>query len=301
MVYFALFAASPFIAALLYRLLFSTQSTEKVQQKYSAQEESKNSWLKKYPEVSTDRYSGVFLQTGLVLAIAFSLYAFNYAPAAPTEEKNDFIFEVELIEELPPQTLQKPPPPPPPPPPPVIDIVDDEEEIEDEVEIVEVEADEETEIEVVDIPDEIPDDVIEEIDDVTDEEIIEEAEKIEEPEIHVIVEEMPAFPGCEKKKTKQARQKCVNQKLGAFLSKNVKYPSIARENGIEGTVYVGFIVDKDGTLTDIKVERGLTNGGAGCDSEALRVVKKMPKWEPGKQRMEPVKVKYTLPIRFRLN
>ncbi len=129
---------------------------------------------------------------------------------------------------------------------------------------------------------------------------VEEAEEAIPSDVHTIVEKMPAFPGCEKKMDKAARTKCVNQKLGAFLSKNVKYPAMARENGIDGTVYVGFIVRKDGSISNVSIKRGLNNGGGGCDAEALRVVKKMPDWNPGMQDGEPVNVAYTLPIRFKL-
>jgi protein TonB len=102
--------------------------------------------------------------------------------------------------------------------------------------------------------------------------------------IFTIVEEMPSFPG-------------GDTKLFEFLQKNIKYPPIARENGIQGRVYVTFVVDKEGKIKDAKVIRGI---GGGCDEEALRVVRAMPEWKIGKQNGRPVAVQYNLPINFTL-
>jgi periplasmic protein TonB len=82
-----------------------------------------------------------------------------------------------------------------------------------------------------------------------------------------------------------------------FLKENMKYPAVARENGIEGSVYVGFVVGKDGTIRDVKVKRGI---GGGCNEEAIRVVELMPKWNPGKQNGKAVNVSFTIPIKFKL-
>lgn len=86
--------------------------------------------------------------------------------------------------------------------------------------------------------------------------------------------------------------------LGAFLSENIEYPLDARETGIQGKVYVGFIVEADGEVTNVNVLKGI---GGGCDEEAARVVKMMPKWKPGTIDGKKVRVKYTLPISFKLN
>ena len=101
-------------------------------------------------------------------------------------------------------------------------------------------------------------------------------------EIFTIVEEQPTFGAGE-----EARQK--------FLGENIKYPDLARENGIQGTVYVTFVVEPDGTISNVQVLKGI---GAGCDEEAMRVVKLMPKWTPGKQRGKNVRVKINMPIKF---
>jgi protein TonB len=103
-------------------------------------------------------------------------------------------------------------------------------------------------------------------------------------EIFTIVEQMPEFQGGE-------------EKLREFLSKNIKYPAMARENGISGTVYITFVVEGDGKITDVKSLRGL---GGGLTEEALRVVKMMPNWTSGKQNGKPVRVQFTLPVKFTL-
>jgi protein TonB len=82
-----------------------------------------------------------------------------------------------------------------------------------------------------------------------------------------------------------------------YVSKNIEYPKQARRMGIEGKVFVQFVVDKDGSLSDVKVIKGI---GAGCDEEAIRVLKESPKWTPGKQRGRPVRVRMSLPIFFKI-
>ena len=82
-----------------------------------------------------------------------------------------------------------------------------------------------------------------------------------------------------------------------FLSKNIKYPTIAQENGVQGRVICQFVVNRDGSIVDVKVIRGVD---AYLDKEAVRVIQSMPKWKPGKQRGKAVRVRYTLPVMFRL-
>ena len=111
--------------------------------------------------------------------------------------------------------------------------------------------------------------------------------KTEEPveeDIFVLVENMPEFPG-------------GNGALFQYLSKNIKYPAIPQEEGIQGRVIIQFVVDKDGTITDPVVVRSVDPY---LDKEALRVIKAMPKWKPGLQRNKAVRVKYTVPVAFRL-
>ncbi|HMG09270.1 MAG TPA: TonB family protein [Mucilaginibacter sp.] len=103
-------------------------------------------------------------------------------------------------------------------------------------------------------------------------------------QIFTSVEQVPEFPG-------------GLDKFGAYLSKAIRYPAVARENGTQGRVIVTFVVERDGSLTDIKVTRGI---GSGCDEEAVRVLKNSPKWKPGIQNGRPVRVQYSVPISFTL-
>ncbi|MBB6111428.1 outer membrane transport energization protein TonB [Mucilaginibacter lappiensis] len=103
-------------------------------------------------------------------------------------------------------------------------------------------------------------------------------------QIFTSVEQVPEFPG-------------GLDKFGAYLGKSIRYPAVARENGTQGRVIVTFVVEKDGSLTDIKVTRGI---GSGCDEEAVRVLKNSPKWKPGIQNGRPVRVQYSVPISFTL-
>ena len=111
-----------------------------------------------------------------------------------------------------------------------------------------------------------------------------EEEEVQEQEIFQIVEEMPSFPGGE-------------AKLMEYVAKNIKYPQIARETGIQGRVFVGFVVEPDGSISNVKLLRGI---GGGCDEEAMRVIKSLPKWKPGKQRGKAVRVSYQIPVFFKL-
>lgn len=126
-------------------------------------------------------------------------------------------------------------------------------------------------------------------------------EPVSENTTFKLVDVMPRFPGCEDEEMSDvAKKECADEKMLAFISKNVKYPQIARVNGIEGTCVVQFIVEKDGSLSDIRVVRDI---GAGCGAESARVVKLMNtqnlKWISGMQDGIPVRVQFNLPFRFR--
>lgn len=114
--------------------------------------------------------------------------------------------------------------------------------------------------------------------------IVSKSTKESDGEVYQIVENMPMFPG-------------GDQKMWEFISNNIQYPQEALEKRIQGSVFVGFIVEPDGSLSDVKILRSL---GSSCDEEAVRVVKSMPKWEPGKQRGQAVRVSYQIPITFKL-
>ncbi|MCK4639149.1 MAG: energy transducer TonB [Bacteroidales bacterium] len=222
---------------------------------------------KKSPKADLESKKVMFTQIGLIITLAIVLVAFNWKSYEKREIDLTQREIVEIPEEIIPITEQKVKPPPPPPPKQVtvINIVDDDVEIEDDIEI-DAEADQDTEIEEY-IPIEVDDD-----------------EEVEEAQIFTVVESMPSFPGGDKARIR-------------FLNENIAYPTMARESGIQGRVYVTFVVERNGIVTDVKILRGI---GGGCDEEAIRVVKAMPKWIPGKQRGKPVRVQFTLPIKFTL-
>ncbi len=222
---------------------------------------------KKTPKADLANKSGMFLNLGLAVSVAVVLFAFEYKSYDDGALKDlgtvDDAFE-ELLDI--PITEQPPPPPPPPVEQPVI------QEVPDEVEIEEIEVNFD-----VDVKEET---VIKEV-------VIAEAPPVEEKadQIFDVVETMPTPPG-------------GMEGWNKYLSNNLKYPTQARRMGIEGTVYVVFVVNTDGSIQDVEILRGI---GGGCDEEAMRVVAAAPKWEPGKQRGKPVRVKMRLPIRFKLS
>jgi protein TonB len=121
-------------------------------------------------------------------------------------------------------------------------------------------------------------------DPVINEPVITEAPVVEPPKIFTIVEQMPEFPGGE-------------GELFKFIQQNISYPAMERDNDIQGRVIVGFVVNEDGSVSDVAVKKGVSNG---LDKEAVRVVKLLPKFKPGKQQGKSVKVAYVLPIMFKL-
>ena len=128
-----------------------------------------------------------------------------------------------------------------------------------------------------------------------EEEIIEDAE-------FTVVEDMPSFPGCDNLETNAERKKCTEENLMKYIYKNIKYPTLAKDNDIQGMVVVSFVVDKNGKITDTKIIKDI---GGGCGEEAEKVILTMnslsKRWTPGMQRAQKVKVRYNMPIRFRLS
>lgn len=128
-----------------------------------------------------------------------------------------------------------------------------------------------------------------------------------EPKVFDIVEQMPSFGGAEytvtytdeKGNTHQKKKVCPPGQAGLFqyLSNTIQYPVVAEKNGVQGRVIVTFVVERDGSITDVKVVKSVAPS---LDREAVRVVRSMPKWTPGKQKGDAVRVKYTMPVTFRL-
>lgn len=220
--------------------------------------------LKKTPKKDLEKTKSLFLQIGLVFSLFIVLVAFEWKKYDKVDDSmmdmTNFVLIEEEIEITRPEDKIEPPPVQTP----EIEIVEDDVEVDDDLDI-DAEADQNTSV----------DDYYVAKVDVTDDEVV-------EAEIFTIVEEQPTFPGGE-------------EKLMEYLSKNISYPPMAKESGIQGTVFVTFVVEPDGSVTNSKVLRGI---GGGCDDEALRVVRNMPKWKPGKQRGKPVRVQFNLPIKF---
>ncbi len=214
---------------------------------------------KKNPDISLEKKKGLFFQIGLVITLVIILGAFEWKSYDKVVYNLGQLNLDDLEEEIIPITKQEvKPPPPPPPPPEIIEIVEDDVEIEDEIEIEDTESDEDVEIEI---------------------------EEEDDEEFFMVVENMPEFPG-------------GDLGLMRYIQKNVKYPAIAKEYNITGKVYVSFIVDKKGSVTNVKIVRGVDKN---LDAEAMRVVKSLPKYKPGKQRGKSVRVMFTIPINFTLN
>ena len=214
---------------------------------------------KKNPEISLEKKKGLFFQIGFVITLVIVLGAFEWKSYEKVEYNLGQLNLDDMEEEIIPITKQEEKPPPPPPPPPeVIEIVEDDVEIEDEIEIEDTESDEDVEIEI---------------------------EEEDDEEFFMVVENMPEFPG-------------GDLGLMKYIQKNVKYPAIAKEYNITGKVYVSFIVDRSGSVTNVKIVRGVDKN---LDAEAMRVVKSLPKYKPGKQRGKAVRVMFTIPINFTLN
>jgi len=246
----------------------------------------------KYAPVDVLRQSGTIFNIGLITSLALTVLAFSWTSFPDEVFIPDDAMELdEDIEQEPPRTAE-PPPPPPPPPPPVIEEVPEEEILEeDEVTFLDQDIDED---EMVEIPDEEP---MEEEPEV--EEVVEEPE---EEKIFKVVEDMPRFPGCEGQgKSKKELKECSDGEMLKFIYSNIKYPAVARENGIEGRAILKFMVDEKGNVSKVQI---LREPGGGTGKEAERVVKMMngmgQKWTPGKQRGKPVKVWFTLPVSFKL-
>ncbi len=222
--------------------------------------------VKKSPKADLENKRSLFLMLGLVLALGIILAAFEYKTSPKKADSLGQIEMQEVEDEIIPITreLEVPPPPPPPQVIEVLTIVDDDVDIEDELIIDDTEV---TEGMVIDVAPVVS---------------TKKEEEEEDTQVFFIVEDMPEFPGGE-------------AALRQFLATAVKYPVIAQENGIQGRVYVTFVVNTDGSITDARIARGVD---ASLDKEALRVVNTLPKWKPGKQRGKPVRVSYTVPINF---
>lgn len=220
--------------------------------------------IKKNPKYDLERFRSLFVEIGLVVALALVLMAFEWKKADKAESGFEQMQVIDIPEELVEITRQEQPEPPKPEPQTtILEIVDDNVEVQNELDIS---AEDDQSKEVAEF---IAPVVVEEV-------------QVVEAEIFTIVEEQPEFPGGE-------------AALMEYLGKNISYPQLARESNIQGTVYVKFVVEPNGSISNVSILRGI---GGGCDEEAIRVVKNMPSWKAGKQRGKAVRVQFNLPIRF---
>ena len=222
---------------------------------------------KKSKKADLENKKFIFTEFGLIIALALMLLAFEWK----SYEKPDIEIisrQVENVaEDIIPITEQKVKPPAAPIKQVIkINIVENDIIVDEDFNI-NVEATENTEVEEYIAPVKI-----------------EEEQQVDEDQIFMVVESMPQYPG-------------GDVELYKYLADNIRYPNIAREAGISGRVFVSFVVEKDGSVTDVKILRGI---GGGCDEEAIRLVKSMPKWSPGLQRGKAVRVTYNLSVKFNL-
>ena len=222
---------------------------------------------KKSPKANLENKKLMFTQIGMIIALLVTWLAFEHKSYDKREIDPSLLRQTEVVEEemveITKQEEPKPQPVEVPKQTTQLEIVQDDVETED----ININADVQQ------------DEVIE---DYVAPEVVE--EEVVEQEIFQIVEEMPSYPGGEKA-------------LLEYVAKNIKYPQIARETGIQGRVFVGFVVEPDGSVSNVKILRGI---GGGCDEEAMRVIKSLAKWKPGKQRGKAVRVSYQIPVVFKL-
>jgi protein TonB len=221
---------------------------------------------KKSKNADLERLRYGFGTLGMIISASIVLMAFTFSTIEikPIAKLLDEVvtLEEEIIEEY--SATEPPPPPPPPPvqaPPPIIEEV---EEVEDDVEV------------------EIVDEVDESLIDLGAD--YEEVEEVETTVIHDVVAVSPEYPG-------------GPAEMAVFIQKTFEYPEMAREMGEQGTIWIEFVVYSDGKIKDVRVVKGVSES---LDKEAIRVVKRMPKWKPGEQAGKAVNVRYTIPIKARL-
>ena len=226
--------------------------------------------IKKSPKADLERGKSLSILMGFVVGLAVLFVGFEWSDREITIVQDQGVADIIAEEEVEITRPEDTPPPPPPPPAPavaeVLTVVEDDVKL-DDVEIVSSEDDAASA----------------QVEAYTPPAVVEEEEESSQ-QIFTVVETMPEFPGGQ-------------GALLQYLAKSIKYPVIAQENGIQGRVSCSFVVNKDGSIVDAEVIRGVDPS---LDKEALRVINSMPKWSPGKQRGKAVRVKYTVPVTFRL-
>lgn len=226
--------------------------------------------VKKSPKADLEKGKMMGILMGMIVGLAVLFVGFEWSDREITIAKSEGVADIIAEEEVEITRPEDTPPPPPPPPAPavaeVLTVVEDDVKL-DDVDIASTEDDASSA----------------QVEAYTPPAVVEEEEESSQ-QIFTVVETMPEFPGGQ-------------GALMSFIAKSIKYPVIAQENGIQGRVTCSFVVNTDGSIVDAEVMRGVDPS---LDKEALRVINTMPKWSPGKQRGKPVRVKYTVPVMFRL-
>ncbi|MFN3952340.1 MAG: energy transducer TonB [Thermaurantimonas sp.] len=233
---------------------------------------------KKSPQVDLENKRSVFFLTGLFLALVVVYISIEWKTYDRTlANLGDLDLVIDEEEVIVTQREQKPPPPPPPQD--IINVVEDKVELKEELVMESTETSQTEEIRPIEV-------VEEEVDEIFS---------------FAIVENKPLFPGCEKEKDEEARSQCFQLKIQQHIVRNFKYPEIARQLGIQGKVFITFIIDKDGSVTNVSVARGVDPN---LDQAAVDAVKSLnnlnPKIQPAKQRGKPVRMSFTVPVNARL-
>lgn len=224
--------------------------------------------IKKTAKANLERHTATYLLMGVVVGFAVLFFAFEWS--TETEKLDESIIVQDILAEEEIEITRRDPEPPPPPPPPepdtpdIIDVVEEEVETQFDIQTEDDQSKQQVQIYVPPPPKPKEEEVTE--------------------EIFVVVEDQPEYPG-------------GNAAMMKFLSENIRYPVIAQENGIQGRVICNFVVERDGSITDVNVVRGVDPS---LDKEAVRVIEQMPNWKPGRQRGQAVRVRFTLPVVFRL-
>ena len=225
--------------------------------------------VKKSPKANLENQRGTAILMGAVLGLALMFFGFEWSSQTQKMNQDLVVQDVVAEEEILITKRDAAPPPPPPPPAPeapeVLEMVT--EKVATTIDI-NMEDNQKTAQQEVYTPPAPPQKHIEEV-----------AE-----EVFVVVEQQPEFPGGQ-------------AALMKYLNSSIKYPQVAQDNGIQGRVITQFVVEKDGSITDVQVVKG---ADPSLDKEAIRVVKAMPSWKPGQQQGKKVRVRYTLPVVFRL-
>ncbi len=231
--------------------------------------------LKKNPKADLTKNSGFYFVIGLFLVMLLTYGALEWKTYEGGNEYDiSMNVDDDLDEEVPmTEQLKVPPPPPPPAAPEIIEVIEDEDE------------EEETVIESTETSQE------EEVIEVDDVEVDEVVEDVDVP--FAVIENVPVFPGCENESNKRD---CFNKMIQKHISKNFRYPEISQEMGVQGRVSVMFTIQKDGSIGNVRMRGPDKN----LEKEAARIIGKLPKMTPGKQRGRAVRVPFSIPIMFKL-